>query len=283
MTEVDRQAPLPDALARPLAAVIARGEMHPLGTSIVYFPIASSTNDLATRLAEQGHPDGTIVIAGQQTAGRGRGSHGWFSPPGAGLYASVLLSVAPDVETTPDWVRWVTLATGVALAEGLHAASGLPVSIKWPNDLVMAPTGGVRGARKLAGILAEAQTVGSRVSTVVVGFGINVGAASWPPEISARATSIEDELGRPVDAGVVLATSLARVSTWLRRVRGGDTRLLVARWGRLAVGAVGASVEWTRAGAPVRGVTAGIDADGSLLVRAGGTVERVAAGEVSWL
>ena len=175
------------------------------------------------------------------------------------------------------------LATGVALAEGLHAASGLPVSIKWPNDLVIAPSGAVRGARKLAGILAEAQTEGSRITRVVVGFGINVRAASWPADISARVTSLEEELGRPVDAGVVLATTLSRLSTWLPRVRAGETSAVVRRWTALAVGASGAPVEWTRDGAATRGVTAGMGGDGALLVRAGGALERVAAGEVRWL
>ena len=110
--------------------------------------------------------------------------------------------------TVGDWVHALTLATGVAMAEGLHAASGLPVVIKWPNDLVMAPAGTVRGARKLAGILAEAQTDGGALAHVIVGVGVNVGPAAWPPEISSRATSLEEELGRAVDLGVVLGASL---------------------------------------------------------------------------
>ena len=121
-----------------------------------------------------------------------------------GLYVSVVLD-ARQGERAGRLGHALTLATGVAMAEGLHAASGLPVVIKWPNDLVMAPAGTVRGARKLAGILAEAQTEGGQLSHVIVGVGVNVGPAAWPPEISSRATSLEEELGRAVDRGACSA------------------------------------------------------------------------------
>ncbi len=202
MTEIDRAAPIPGALADGLEHARAHGDPSPLGSRVIYFPVASSTNDLAAKLVLQGTPDGTLVLAGQQTAGRGRGGHDWFSPPGSGLYVSIVLDA--HQAHSGDWVHALTLATGVAMAEGLHAASGLPVVIKWPNDLVMAPAGTVRGARKLAGILAEAQTEAGTLSHVIVGVGVNVGPAAWPPEISARATSLEEELGRPVDPAVVL-------------------------------------------------------------------------------
>jgi len=282
VNEVDRPAALALDLAAPLERALAAGELSPLGAELIYFPVATSTNDLAARLAERGSPDGTIVIADAQTAGRGRDGHAWFSPPASGLYVSVIVrgaSGAADV----DWPRWLTLATGVALAEGLHAASGLPVSIKWPNDLVMAPSGAVRGSRKLGGILAEARTDAGQLTYVVVGFGINVGRAAFPPEISARATSLEDELGRDVDRGAVLAALLRRFATWLGRLRADRTAEVVARWRALAVGASGSTVEWHGEGGTRRGVTAGVDPEGALLVRAAGVTERIVAGEVTWL
>ena len=213
------------------------------------------------------------MIADQQTAGRGRGSHTWHSPAGSGLYVSVVVRVdataAGREQGAADWPRWLTLATGVALAEGLHAASGLPVSIKWPNDLVIAPAGTVRGARKLGGVLAEGRTDGGRLTHVVVGFGVNVRSSAFPPEISARATSLEDELGRDVDRGAVLAAMLRRFSTWLARLRAQRSADVAARWSALAVGATGSTVEWQADGAQRRGVTAGIDGEGALLIRAG--------------
>ena len=123
------------------------------------------------------------------------------------------------------------------MAEGLHAASGLPVSIKWPNDLVIAPAGTVRGARKLGGILAEGRTDGGALTHVIVGFGVNVRSSAFPPEISARATSLEDELGRDGgsrrgagrDAPQVLHVACAPARGAFRRCRGA---MVGARRGR---------------------------------------------------
>jgi BirA family transcriptional regulator, biotin operon repressor / biotin---[acetyl-CoA-carboxylase] ligase len=281
MNEIDRPAALPPDLDAALTPMLAAGAL-PEGAALVYYPIVGSTNDRAATLAERGYPDSTIVVADEQVSGRGRGGHTWYSPPGAGLYTSVIVD-ARQGDAPPDWPRWLTLAAGVAISEGLHAASGLPVAIKWPNDLVIAPSGTVRGARKLGGILAEARSDGGQLTHVIVGFGVNVQRSAFPPEISARATSLEDELGREVDRGRVLEASLRRFLTWLRRLRAGQTAAIVARWRELAVGGSGAAIEWTRDGNRLRGVTAGIDAEGALLVRADGSTERVIGGEVVWL
>jgi BirA family biotin operon repressor/biotin-[acetyl-CoA-carboxylase] ligase len=281
MNEIDRPAALPPELDAALAPILAGGAL-PVAGDLVYYPVVSSTNDVAASLAERGFGDGTTVVADEQIAGRGRGGHTWYSPPGAGLYTSIVIDTRHDVMSS-DWPRWLTLAAGVAISEGLHAASGLPVAIKWPNDLVIAPSGTVRGARKLGGILAEARTDGGRLTHVIVGFGVNVRRSPFPPEISARATSLEDELGRDVDRGSVLAAVLRRFATWLQRLRDGQTNAVVARWRDLAVGASGATVEWARDGERLRGVTAGIDGEGALLVRAGRSTVRVLAGEVRWL
>ena len=280
MSGVDRPAPLPADLDVLLAPAAGAVRWRPF-----FYPVASSTNDLAARLADQGFGDGTLVLADQQTSGRGRGGHTWYSPPGAGLYVSVIVRTVDggDASAAAGWPRWLTLGAGVAAAEGLHAASGLPVSIKWPNDLVMAPAGTVPGARKLGGILAEGRADGGRLTHVIVGVGINVRRTAFPPEISARATSLEDELGREVERGPVLAALLGRLATWLARLRTGDTAAVVDRWSALAVGASGASVEWFAEDGARRGVTAGVDHDGALLVRAGAFTERLTAGEVTWL
>ena len=198
VTEIDRAASVPGGLADGLEHARAHGDAVAAWLARAStFPSRRRPTTWPQSWLLQGTPDGTLVVAGQQTAGRGRGGHDWFSPPGSGLYVSMVLDA--HQEHSGDWVHALTLATGVAMAEGLHAASGLPVVIKWPNDLVMAPAGTVRGARKLAGILAEAQTDAGTLSHVIVGVGVNVGPAAWPPEISARATSLEEELGRPVD------------------------------------------------------------------------------------
>lgn len=281
MSEIDCQGPLPPALADAVEMARREGGPDAPGSRVLYYPVASSTNDLAARAAERGAPDGTLVIAGQQVAGRGRAGHQWYSPAGAGLYLSVVVDTRAGA--APDRVGALTLAAGVAVAEGLHAASGLPVRIKWPNDLVMAPAGTVRGARKLAGILAEGQVDGAALTRVVVGIGVNVGAAPWPAEISARTTSLEEELGRPVDPGLVLGALLSRLGAWLGRGRAGEAAAVSARWQRLGVGASGATVEIPSPVGGRRGVTCGLADDGALLVRHGAEVERVVGGEVRWL
>ena len=160
-----------------------------------------------------------------------------------------------------DWVHALTLATGVAMAEGLHAASGLPVVIKWPNDLVMAPAGTVRGARKLAGILAEAQTEAGALDARhrrrrrQRGAGRVAAGDQLPRDVARRGAG-----PRRGPLGTVLGASLARLGTWLRRLRAGHAAVVRTRWQQLAVGATGATVEIAHAGGLRRGVTAGIDA-----------------------
>src|SRR5215204_4022001 len=118
------------------------------GEPLHYFSEIGSTNDEAARLAEAGAAEGTTVVAGAQSAGRGRLGRSWFSPAGAGLYASVVLR---DRRAAP----LLTLAGGVAVAEGIRAATALPVEIKWPNDVVVRDGGRRQRPLKLAGVLAE--------------------------------------------------------------------------------------------------------------------------------
>ena len=108
----------------------------------------------------------------------------------------------------------MTLTAGVALADALRAATGLPAAIKWPNDLVI-------GHRKVCGILAEGAAIGETLRHVILGFGVNVLASAYPDEIADRATSIEAELGRPVDRGAVFAESLACLAERLRQISAG--------------------------------------------------------------
>src|SRR6476620_10596077 len=154
--------PLPADLASALESTQeARG---PFGSRVFYFNQTGSTNDLAARAAEHGDPEGTLFVAAAQTAGRGRLGRTWFSPPDAGLDVSTIVrraSLAP----------WLTLAGGVAVAEGIRAATGLPLQSKWPNDLVAIGSAGFRARRKIAGILAEASSGADGVNSIVIGMG----------------------------------------------------------------------------------------------------------------
>src|SRR5436190_14667 len=164
-----------------------------------------------------------------------------------------------------------TLAAGVALAEGIERATDLRVEVKWPNDLHMS-------RRKLAGILAE-----STGETVVLGYGINVATAALPPELRDRATSLESELGRPVDRAIVLVETLMALSRRYEDLLAGRFDAILDAWRARARLAIGARVEWTSGGETLSGHTAGIDDGGALLVRVGDRVERIVSGELTWL
>jgi BirA family transcriptional regulator, biotin operon repressor / biotin---[acetyl-CoA-carboxylase] ligase len=265
LPDVPRAQPLPPDLAAALAQAWPR---LGLSTQIapLFFDEVPSTNDVAGTLADGGSNEGTIVIADMQTAGRGRQGRVWASPPGAGLYVSIVLR--PHAHA----VSLVTLAAGVAIAEGIQAATGLATALKWPNDLMVPPA-----FSKLAGILAE-----GRRTAVVLGFGINLRRGVYPPEVAARATSIEGELGRAVDRGLVLAECLAALRTRYDEVQSGRGSAVIDRWRNYARPLLGRSVEWDSRDGVLHGVAEDVDDAGALVVRTPEGSVRVISGEVRW-
>jgi BirA family transcriptional regulator, biotin operon repressor / biotin---[acetyl-CoA-carboxylase] ligase len=264
--------PLPPEFEEALRASAPRRGRF--GDPAYYFAETGSTNDEAAALAEVGAAEGAMVVASAQTRGRGRFGRGWFSPPGAGLYLSLVCR-------NPVVAPMLTLAGGVAVADGIRAATGLPVHIKWPNDVVV-EGGVVARRRKLAGILAEASTGDQGLQYVVLGFGINVTRAALPPELADRATSIEAELGRVPDAAGVLGETLAALGGVVELLSRGERQPVLDRWRRLSPSAIGSAVEWDAASGRRAGATAGIADDGALLVRVDDRIERVISGEVHW-
>ena len=302
---------LPYEPPRELAEAIerARPRLGRLASSVLFFPTIGSTNDVALawsakasaerpalewsvmevaeRLALErsakalagrscARSEGLVVVADEQTAGRGRRGHSWFSPAGSGLYVSVVLTPGAARVDPPRARMLLTLAAGVALVEGVEAGTGLRVDLKWPNDLQVS-------RRKLAGILAEATSVGSTTDCVVAGYGINVASTALPPDLRDRATSLESELGRPVDRNHLLVETLVALSRRYEDLLAGRFDAILDAWRRNAPAASGARVTWTTAAGAEAGVTAGIDDDGALLVRVGERLERIVSGEVSWL
>ena len=267
---------MPEELATALAS--ARPRLGLLGSRVLYFPVTGSTNDVAATLAAslKAASEGAVVIAETQTAGRGRRGREWFSPPGSGLYVSVVLRPGRSLGAGGNRAtKLLTLAAGVALVEAVETATGLGVDLKWPNDLYI-------GRRKLAGILAEAGG-GEPDDGIVIGFGINVGAAAYPPEIGDRATSLESELGRHVDRARLLVESLASLARRYDDLLEGRFDAILDAWRARAPGSRGARVALTTASGSTPGVTAGIDDEGALLVLVGDRIERIVAGEVTWL
>ena len=279
---------LPHDLAEAIGRV--RGRLDVLGSSILHFPTIGSTNDVALALAADGDREGAIVVADEQTAGRGRRGRVWFSPPGSGLYVSVVLAPGRARSDPARATSLLTLTAGMALAEAIEAATALRVDIKWPNDLVV-------GRRKLGGILAEAapaarasgggaprtvDAVGEAGYHVVIGYGINVRGAAFPAELRDRATSVETELGRPIDREALCAETLASLSRRYADLLAGRFDAILDAWRAFAPGSRGARVTWQAASGPQAGTTAGIDDRGALLVRVGDRIERIVAGEVGW-
>lgn len=247
----------------------AASRLGPFAGRVHHHLRVASTNDVASELAAAGAPHGTVVVADEQTAGRGRHGNRWFSPPDAGLYVSVLLRT----DTPPV----LTLAAGVAAAEALARTAGLAVRLEWPNDAVVETAG---GRRKVAGILAEASTAGDRVDHVIVGVGVNLRDGAWPPELASRAASVEGLTGRPVDAAALLVELLASLAARCAEVESGRVAALLRRWEALAPSSRGATVEWSEGPVRRRGVTEGVDERGALMVRVGGRRERLTGGAV---
>lgn len=241
-----------------------------LGMQRIDLEACASTNDEAARMARAGAQHGTVVIAEQQTAGRGRDGRPWASPRDRGLYLSCVLRPPLPLADVPP----MTLAIGVGLCDAVRAA-GVMGALKWPNDLLV-------GTRKLAGVLVEAQSQGTRLEAVIVGIGINLSPAEpgeLPPEVAVRAVSVEEASGAPVDREAFIAALLAHVEHWVDHYTAVGLEDVIPAWtDRMAHGLRARAVV---DGAPIVGMMVGLDGDGALLLRdADGIVHRVRSGDV---
>lgn len=256
---------------RPDAAGVGPLLRGRLGFPIEFYPQLESTNRTLSQRALAGAPEGTTVIADQQTGGRGRLSRAWFSPPGVNLYLSVLLRPDVIISRAP----LLNMVAAVAAREAFRE-HGIDVGIKWPNDLL---TGG--GLRKVAGILAEMRSEGERVSFVVlgVGFNLNMPQEAFPTELAETATSVCAVTGQPVSRPGFAACFLERLEAWYDRYLAGETSSMIAQWRASSV-TLGQEVRWEVAGAMRSGIARDIDPDGSLVVQTADGVQRVTAGDV---
>ena len=164
---------------------------------IVALPETDSTNEVAKKLAAEGAPEGTLVVAEQQSAGKGRCGRSFVSLPGVGIYMSLLLRPKVRIED----VSRITLVSALAVQEGIERTAGLSCGIKWPNDIVS-------GTKKLTGILTELSLSGKEIQSLVVGIGINVNQDHFPEELSEIATSIRLETGQRLQRADLLVRIL---------------------------------------------------------------------------
>jgi BirA family transcriptional regulator, biotin operon repressor / biotin---[acetyl-CoA-carboxylase] ligase len=237
------------------------------------FDEVGSTQDIARdwALADPPAPDGAIVIAESQTAGRGRQGRPWHSPPGDALLVSAIYRPA----LAPAHLQRLTMAAGLALADTLTPLLGDAFALKWPND-------GLLRGKKLCGILSEATWLGDQLAAVVIGIGLNVRIDFSGTALDAVATSLETALGRPVDRVALLAELLPRLDQWVERAA---DPAIVDAW-RARLGTLGKRVTvYTAPGQlpspSYTGVATDVDEAGALLVRLeSGEVRRVLAGDV---
>ncbi|MBI1351130.1 MAG: biotin--[acetyl-CoA-carboxylase] ligase [Actinomycetales bacterium] len=235
-------------------------------------PTTASTNDDVEGLARSGAPEGTSVVAEEQTQGRGRLDRTWVSPAGGGLWVSVL--VRPGEQPVDRW-GLLSLAAGLAAVDALGSASGVRAELKWPNDIVVvaAACGGDGGLKKLGGVLSHAVDG----DAIVVGIGINVALFSTDlPFKNASSVLLE---GGSMDRAALLVDLLAALSVRVGQWRTGDPALLADYRRQCATIGRFVNVDMPD-GSTVSGLVAGVDDDGHLLVSDGEISTRVTAGDV---
>lgn len=252
-----------------------------LGRPVLFYATIGSTNDVARGRAEAGAAEGLLVVADEQTAGRGRLDRTWWAPPGSSLLFSLLLR--PPLP--PGLAAQLTMCLGLAAAEGVEETTGLRPALKWPNDLLL-------HGRKLAGILTELGTTGERLDYAVLGLGLNVNLVfderEGGKELAQNAISLQMALGRPVARVPLLAAILARYEAWYDRLLAPQTGSSTgespcAAWaGRLDT--LGRHVTVTTPSGPLQGIAVGVSPEGALLVRQeNGEVRTIWAGDVTTL
>lgn len=255
-----------DALNAALQRTIFSGKLH-------LFPSIDSTNTFAMQEATQGAPHGSIYLAEEQTAGKGRGDHAWHSEPGSGLYVSIVLRP----QLTPADGLWLSLATGLAVQQAIENVTGLVADIRWPNDLLL-------GSRKVGGILTEMNAEATRIRHAVIGIGINVNHRQFPLELRDAATSLRLETDRVPsrqDLLVAILERLLRETNTLMQPDGFTDACdgILTRLQQKSSWIRGRQVIVDEAGG-YTGVTAGLDRNGFLRVQTVDGIRTVLSGGV---
>lgn len=241
---------------------------------IHYLEETESTNSEADRLASSGSPEGTIVVADRQTRGRGRFGRSWFSPPGTGLYLSMILR--PPVE--PAASHYLVLLSGVACSRAIQDLCRTSVELKWPNDLQIL-------GKKIGGILLELSADHKGLRHLIAGIGINVTTRreDFPEELRQSVGSIFTEAGIRVSRSEILCRLLLHFENrYFLSLTQGPSAILT-EWTQLTT-TLGRMLRVSYGGQVLEGTATGIDADGGLLLRlASGLTEKVLAGDVTVL
>jgi len=271
---------MPDELSPALIRQGLRTQF--IGQDITYLHTVDSTNVMAARAASRGAAEGLLVIAEEQKAGRGRLGRRWVSPPGVGLWFSVVLRPA---DLPPEATGRLLMLAGCAVAQAIEQVARLSPWLKWPNDVLV-------NDHKVAGLLGQAglplplggegRGEGGGLPWAVIGVGLNVNAdAATMRAIAPNASSLLVERGRPVSRVRLLRAILEGIEPRYEALRAGETERLRAEWAaRLAT--LGQHVTVTTPDAALEGQAEDVDADGALLLRLpDGRLERLLAGDVT--
>jgi BirA family biotin operon repressor/biotin-[acetyl-CoA-carboxylase] ligase len=243
--------------------------------SIRHFDSIGSTNTAAMQAAVQGAPEGSVFIAEEQLAGRGRGGHAWHSEAGTGIYLSAILR--PDLE--PQAALALSLVAGIAVHEALASVCEVTADLRWPNDVLL-------GGKKVAGILTESSADMQRMHHAVVGIGINVNQSAFPPDIAREATSVRIETGRDcprMELVIALLKSLDRQYKALRSDTAGATAQTISEFesrSSFVREAVVAVHDRDAGSAQYSGRTLGLDGRGFLKVQTDSGVRTVLSGGI---
>lgn len=241
------------------------------GKHIYHFFKTDSTNRVAMELGFADTPEGAVILAEEQTAGKGRAGRNWHSERATGIYVTLLLRP----KLAPVQAPLLTMMAGISAHTAVQAASGLPVDLKWPNDLLI-------GGKKVGGILTEMHAETNSVRFVIVGVGLNVNQEKFPGELGAIATSLRVETGKPQSRLQVLVRLLREFETDYNRLQREGASSVVEHFEKISSYAKNKRVRVTNGAESFTGVTAGLAPEGLLQVkRDDGKIVTVIAGDVT--
>ena len=260
---------VPDILTPDMLRQRLKGSMF--AKRIHHFFRTDSTNRVAMELGYAGEPEGAVILAEEQTAGRGRAGRSWHSEQAAGIYVTLLLR--PKI--SPVQAPLLTMMAGLSAHAAIQAQTGLQPDVKWPNDLIL-------NGKKLGGILTEMHAEPTLVRFVIVGIGINVNQESFPSELSRVATSLRVETGKNQSRLELLARLLREFETDYNRFLRDGSSSVTERFTQISSYALGKKVRVTNGNVTYVGVTAGLRPEGLLQVqREDGEVVTVLAGDIA--
>ena len=255
-----------------LSSIITSGlQTLVAGKHIYCFPALDSTNQRAKKMASQGVSDGTLILAEQQTAGRGRMDRKWISPPGVNILCSMIFH--PPLQASS--VFKLTMLTSVAIVEAIKKTCALKAQIKWPNDVYI-------NGKKVCGILSEFSTTGNSIDHVIVGIGINVNFDTYShPEIKEIATSLKEEKGSRVSRLQLIKNIILETDLRYRKLTSSNTEWLTKEWNQNCL-VINQQVKIITDKSETCGVAKGINEEGQLLLMdKTGQLHEIVFGDVS--